>query len=216
MTTPFLDSVHALIEEKSLLKHPFYALWTKGQLTMDHMKIYALEYFHLAKAVPEVVAEILARVPDEEVEMRRHVAQNMQEETEHVELWRRFAHSMDITDAELDAYVPTQTVQDAVTKLKDLAKKSLSDGIIAMYAFESDLPKIAATKKEGLIAFYGLTSEDAQCYFDAHLLEEEHLKVWRAMIVDENTAMSSAMESLVAQNRVLDGVCEKAGIMMAC
>jgi pyrroloquinoline quinone (PQQ) biosynthesis protein C len=84
-----------------------------------------------------------------------------------------------------------------------------------MYSMEAELPKIAKTKKEGLCAWYNLSSEDAQIYFDEHLKEEEHLKVWRSAAVDAARSQTIAKKSLQAQNKVLDGVCELCGIM-AC
>ncbi len=211
-----LSHLDALIAEKSLLKHPFYVKWSKGELTRDHMKVYAKEYFHLAKSVPGVVSRIMDRVPADNAAMKSHIEKNMQEEQEHVELWKRFAKSLGITDAELEAYEPTETVRNAVADLEKLAEQSYEDGVAAMYAFECELPKIAETKKDGLSAFYGLTSEDAHIYFDEHLGEEEHLKVWRNVAMDGERATLTASRSLDAQNRVLDGVCEAAGICTTC
>jgi pyrroloquinoline quinone (PQQ) biosynthesis protein C len=84
-----------------------------------------------------------------------------------------------------------------------------------MYALEAELPKIAATKKEGLSAWYNLKSEDAHIYFDEHLKEEKHLEVWRKMKVSAGIATPSANVSLDAQHKVLDAVCDLAGIACA-
>ena len=103
----------------------------------------------------------------------------------------------------------------ACRDLEALAEKSLEDGMVGVYAFECELPTIAATKKQGLTDFYGLTSEDAHVYFDEHLLEEKHLQVWRSFSVSD-AAVASAEASLVAQNKVLDGVCESCVIPLHC
>lgn len=216
MVTQSLSHLDALISEKSLLKHPFYVKWTKGELTMDDMKIYAKEYYHLAKNVPEIVTCVLERIPAHLDTLRHSMEKNLQEEREHVALWERFALSMGITIDELRAYEPSETVRKAAADLVALAEESFEAGVAGMYAFEAELPKIAQTKKEGLIAFYNLTSADAHVYFDEHLNEEEHLKVWREIPMSEAIARSAAEASLSAQNRVLDGVCEKCGITMSC
>lgn len=211
-----LSHLDSLIAEKSLLKHPFYVKWSKGELTQDDMKIYAKEYFHLAKNVPGIVGRIKERVPAGNTVMAAHIEKNMIEEQEHVDLWKRFAKSLGIESAELEAYEPTVTVKTAVADLEKLATLSYEDGVVAMYAFECELPKIAETKKDGLCKFYDLTSEDAHIYFDEHLGEEEHLKVWRNVAVDDEQAKHTASLSLDAQNKVLDGVCEACGIDMMC
>jgi pyrroloquinoline-quinone synthase len=209
-----LSSFDSLIASKSLLKHPFYVRWTKGELTMDDMKVYAREYYALVSAVPSVVSIVLKKAKTERSEIVAFIQHNLEEEVEHVELWERFASSMGITKAELQGYQPSAKMQEAIQNMKDAVSVSLDAGISAVYAFERELPEIAKTKKEGLIAFYGLTSEDAHVYFDEHLHEEEHLKVWRsaAKSADEGAVVAS----MVAQNKALDAVCEVAGIPCDC
>lgn len=213
MTTA-LSSFDSLIASRSLLKHPFYVKWSKGELTLDDLRIYAKEYFHLVERIPGVVARVAERVAD--AELKGQILQNMVEEQEHVELWKRFAKSLGLSGDELTAHVPSQKVQDAVTMLEQTAESGMDEGITAMYALEAELPAIAQTKKDGLCSFYGLDSEDAQIYFDAHLHEEEHLKVWRSFSVNAARAETAATTSLNAQNQVLDAVCEACGISMVC
>ncbi|MEQ1849462.1 MAG: iron-containing redox enzyme family protein [Candidatus Peribacteraceae bacterium] len=209
-----LASFDSLIASKSLLKHPFYVRWTKGELSIDDMKVYAREYYALVSAVPEVVAIVLEKAKVERPEIASFIEKNLHEEQEHVALWERFASSMGITKKELVAYVPSNKMQSAIQDMKDAVSVSLDAGISAVYAFERELPEIAKTKKEGLIAFYGLTSEDAHVYFDEHLNEEEHLKVWRDAA--KNADKSAVMASMTAQNKALDAVCEVAGIPCSC
>ncbi len=210
-TLSFLDP---LIASQSLLIHPFYQKWSRGELTLDDLRMYAKEYFHLVQRIPGIVARVHERV--REPALKAKTAQNIAEEQEHVELWKRFAGSLGINAEELAAHVPCRTVFDAVAKLETLAEGSAEEGIVAMYALECELPKIAATKKQGLRDFYGLTSDDAHIYFDEHLKEEKHLEVWRSFVIDGDTAEATASASLAAQNKVLDGVCEECGIAMTC
>lgn len=210
MTLAFLDD---LIASRSLLKHPFYVRWSAGELTRDDLKIYAKEYYHLVQRVPGIVSRVKERAP---VQMQSRIGENVREETEHIALWERFASSLGISKEELDEYHPCSRVVAAVRLLEELAETSFEDGVVAMYALERELPAIAQTKKDGLMKFYGLSSEDAQAYFDEHLGEEKHLDVWRHVFVPEEQAISSALDSLHAQNSVLDGVCIEAGIALHC
>ncbi len=50
------------VEKKSLLKHPFYKMWSNGELSLDHLQGYSLEYFQLVKVVPEMVNNIKLNV----------------------------------------------------------------------------------------------------------------------------------------------------------
>ena len=209
-----LSALDDLIASRSLLKHPFYVAWSKGELTLNDLRVYAKEYFHLVERIPGIVARVRARVRDRDLQSR--IDENIREETEHVEFWKRFAKSLGISQQELTAHVPSATVVDAVRSLEELAERGMEEGIVGMYAMEAELPKIAATKKEGLCAFYGLTSDDAHVYFDEHLHEEKHLQVWRAFDVDEKRARAAAATSLTAQNQVLDAVCNACGISTVC
>ncbi len=194
------------ITSKGLLTHEFYAKkWNMGELTQEELAKYAKEYFHLVKAVPGIVA----RVRDRAMERGKR-------ETEHVELWKRFAKSLGVTEVALEAYKPHELTKEAVSDLETLVDGSLEDGVTAMYAMELTLPAIAKSKKEGLCKFYGLESPDAHVYFDEHLKEEEHFAVWRKMEVDPVRAMKIAKLSLRAQHKVLDGVCEVCGFCISC
>ena len=39
------DEVDRLIEERSLLKHPFYQGWQRGDLSLDTLRSYAAQYY---------------------------------------------------------------------------------------------------------------------------------------------------------------------------
>ena len=209
-----LSSFDGLIASKSLLKHPFYVAWSKGELSLGDLQVYAKEYFHLVERIPGIVARVSVRITDQA--LRERVRENMREEVEHVDLWKRFAKSLGISEGELLDHQASEKVQAAVRSMETLAEQGMEQGIVGMYAMEAELPAIAVTKKDGLCKFYGLDSQDAQIYFDEHIKEEKHLAVWRAFEVDQNSAIAAATTSLTAQNQVLDAVCEKCGISMVC
>ncbi len=213
--TPY-SLIEQAVQANTLLNHPFYLRWSKGELTMNELKVYAKEYFALAAAIPGIVQMILDHLPAGQAHMKSFIEGNMAEEQEHAELWRRFTYSLGVTKEELDSYEPSVTTKGAIQSLLDAAAKSFEDGVITMYAFECELAKIAQTKKEGLIAFYNLTSHDAHVYFDEHIKEEEHLKVWRQIPVSSDNISAKASVSIDAQHKVLDAVCDACGISMVC
>ena len=53
-----VKEVNREIEQRSLLKHPFYKAWTEGRLTTSHLKGYSKEYFQLVKSIPQFVKNI--------------------------------------------------------------------------------------------------------------------------------------------------------------
>ena len=217
--TMYLTAFDHLIQSKSLLTHWYYEQkWNNGELTLDDLKIYAKEYYHLVKRIPGVVSRVRDRALErgEVGEFLSHVNENIEEETEHIALWKRFAKSVGVTEQEIESYEPTEKTKKAVAMLEELADSSLEDGVAMMYAVELDLPAIAKTKKDGLCKHYGLTSDDAHVYFDAHLNEEEHFVVWQGVAVDKEKALAAVEKSLAAQHLLLDGVCEASGFEKDC
>ena len=88
-----------------------------------------------------------------------------------------------------------------------------------MYAIESAQPAIAETKREGLVAHYGVEpGSDATVYFDLHAtLDVEHAAQERALIeprldgADEQALLAEAETMLRANWELLDGVERAAG-----
>lgn len=216
--TPSLIALDDFIRSNGLLTHYFYEQkWNNGELTKEELALYAKEYFHLAKRVPKIVSNVRDRaIARGETTLVKEIEENIVEETEHIELWKRFSQSVGVSEADLESYVPHHLTQEAVNELEALSEGSFEDGVTAMYAMELTLPEISQTKKEGLSKHYGLTSQDAHVYFDEHLNEEEHFSVWRKVAVDPARAKVVTEASLKAQHKVLDGVCEVCGFCVTC
>ena len=57
-----IKRIDEMIEERSLLKHPFYEMWSDGKLTLESLTGYSKEYFQLVKAVPGFINPIIEMV----------------------------------------------------------------------------------------------------------------------------------------------------------
>lgn len=218
MMTKSLQQLDEFIRSNGLLTHYFYEQkWNNGELTKDELALYAKEYFHLAKRVPVIVSNVRDRaIARGDSSLLAEIEKNIEEETAHIDLWKRFSSTLGVSEEDLENHVPHALTQEAVNELEELSKGSFEDGVTAMYAMELTLPEISQTKKEGLSKHYNLTSEDAHVYFDEHLNEEEHFSVWRKVEVDPTRAKTITQASLKAQHKVLDGVCEMCGFCVTC
>ena len=54
------------VEARAMLKHPFYRAWTEGRLSLDVLRAYARQYFHLVEAFPRAVSAVHSFCPDRE------------------------------------------------------------------------------------------------------------------------------------------------------
>ena len=201
------------VDKRSLLKHPFYKMWSNGELNINHLQGYSLEYFHLVKAVPELVNNIMLKMG--ESKLRITVEESQKEELSHIEPWMKFATSLGVKKKELLNHVCDENTNKALSSLVELTKKPLNEAVCAMYAYELDLPNISRSKIEGLNKFYNLSSSDSTNYFEIHQeADVRHAAIWRNMIrkIPNNeyeSCVDSAVKSLDAQNLLLDAVYEK-------
>jgi pyrroloquinoline-quinone synthase len=210
MKNPLIERIDYEIEKRSLLKHRFYQMWSEGKLTFNHLQGYSKEYFQLVKVVPKFVENILNMVIDPS--LKRDVNQNLKEEYEHIEPWIKFSAAMGVQRNELTTYKGQNETNMAVYTLTQLTELSLEEAVAAMYAYEKELPKISRSKIDGLNKFYGVKSNDATKYFEIHEeVDLRHSEVWKNILQTipedkQKHAFNSAINSLEAQNKLLDSV----------
>ncbi|HEU0072617.1 MAG TPA: iron-containing redox enzyme family protein, partial [Dehalococcoidia bacterium] len=114
--TDFAETLDEIIEERSLLKHPFYQAWNAGTLPLDSLREYAKQYFHFEAAFPTFLSAIHARM--EPGAARQAVLENLWDEEHgpenHLALWLRFCESLGIDEAEVRASEPNAETSELV------------------------------------------------------------------------------------------------------
>jgi pyrroloquinoline-quinone synthase len=186
----------------NLLQHPFYQAWSKGELTREDLREYAAEYWHHVSAFPTYLSALHSRLPDGE--MRREVLRNLAEEEgvdgatarPHSDLWMDFAAGMGATRDEVVGRVVEPEMTALMATFRELMQEEkASSAMAALYAYESKVPAIAATKAEGLAEHYG-TEGAAARYFTLHQTADvAHASVWRELIDKELAAWPDAEEA---------------------
>ena len=205
-----IQKLDRIIEERSLLKHPFYQSWSDGKLTREALVGYSKEYYQLVKAVPIFMTQLLDYSPKS---MYDELDFNQQEEFSHINLWQRFASGLGVSSNELTNYEGLYKTNHAISGLHSLMSSFLS-GSAAMYALEKEIPKISEIKLQGLAEFYGLTSENVTKYFKEHMEADiRHTTSWKrlidSVISDEHEAICAAESSVTCQNLLLDSCYEE-------
>ena len=222
-----VKEVNREIEQRSLLKHPFYKAWTEGRLTTSHLKGYSKEYFQLVKSIPQFVQNIYNNKAIDDTRQEYYysnyldsIKQIQQEENDHVSMWINFAVELGVDRKELLEYRGTDDVNQAIRNLNKLSCSSIIHGASMMYSLEKEIPKISTTKLEGLEKYYGINNLNAINYFKIHQkVDIEHTKVWHDILTDHNInntrieearneIIKSGILSLESQNLILDSVCE--------
>ncbi len=204
-----IKRIDEMIEERSLLKHQFYQMWSDGKLSLDSLKGYSKEYFQLVKAVPSFMSPLIEQAPDS---LKSELTSNQEEEIQHIKPWMRFASSLGVDEKELENYEGLPKTIQAVSQLSSLMN-SFEGGSCAMYAFEKEIPKISEVKLEGLAEFYGISSEQATEYFKLHTEADiRHAASWQKALEQssskEKNLLEIAEKSISAQNMLLDSCYE--------
>ena len=205
-----IQKVDRIIEERSLLKHPFYQSWSDGKLTREALMGYSKEYYQLVKAVPIFMTQLMDHVPSH---LYDELDFHQQEEFSHIGMWERFASGLGVSRNDLLDYDGLDKTNHAISGMHHLMG-SLESGAAAMYAFEKEIPKISQIKLEGLAEFYGLTNEDVTKYFKEHTEADiRHAASWKKLIksiaTEEHEVISAAESSVTCQNLLLDSCYEE-------
>lgn len=215
--TEFERNLLEAIMEYSMLKHPFYVAWTEGKLSQPVLAEYAKQYYAHVRAFPTYVSAVHSHCDD--LQVRQELLENLIEEERgeenHPELWMRFAEGLGVTREEVRDAKLLRTTTDSVVRLKALtASEDYRDGLAALYAYESQIPDVAKTKREGLKQFYGIENERAVSFFRVHegidVLHqqiEKNILSEKCRTSDEQArAVEVARESAKALWGFLDGV----------
>lgn len=215
------EQLQSIVEQKHLLKHPFYVAWTEGKLTREHLKHYAIQYFQNVLAFPTYVSAVHFNTPHfgTSIAVRQEILENLIEEERgtqnHPELWRRFAKSLGATDAELTETEALPTTRNLVSTFRNVCLNSpFYAGLAALYAYESQIPAVAATKIDGLKRFYGMTDASEYRFFTVHQSADEYHSETELKLIEEHAdtaekqaeALEAATQAADALWQFLDGV----------
>ena len=211
------NRIDAAVAERSMLSHPFYQAWSRGDLSQDTLRTYARQYFHHVDAFPRAVSAVHAACPDRDG--RRMLAENLAEEeglgegrTPHAELWMDFAVGLGASHEAVFAETPTPETIALIETFRRLSRSSYASGLGALYAYESQLPAVSTTKIDGLQRFYGVCDEPTQRFFRVHEKADiEHAAVCRDLLDrlpldQQEEALSAAAELADALRGFLSGV----------
>ena len=212
----FFTELDRVIHRYDLLSHPFYQAWAEGKLTREDLREYGENYFHQVRAFPSYLEAFAARALDPE--LRRVVVMNREDELgggdapAHDQLWQDFVEGMGGDRQGHGRPVPE--IERLTEWFEGLASQGAAEEALAgFYAYESQVPRVAAEKERGLREHYH--ADDKACrYFNLHRTADlYHSRMWKEqlgrLIADAaaaERALGAAEKTAQALWQALDGI----------
>ncbi len=172
---PSLESrINAVLDTRSLLKHPFYQEWTAGTLAIGQLREYARQYYHFEAAFPRFLSAIHART--ESPRIRQLLLENLWDEEHgernHPALWLEFAAALGLSAKEVMTSRPNPETAALIAHFDDASKHApLAEALATLFAYEGQVPGIAWQKIKGLSDHYSFKPHQFE-FFSVHLVTD--------------------------------------------
>ena len=181
-----LDRLDEMIDERHLLKHPFYTKWAEGTLPVEALQEYARQYYAFESAMPRFLSALHARTESREI--RQHILDNLWDEEHgkdnHAELWLRFAEGIGVDRDDVQSATRNEAT-DALVKMYEGVTRDepVAAGVAALYAYERQVPQVADSKIDGLARHYDVADSRSIAFFKVHgVMDIEHSGAEREML----------------------------------
>lgn len=217
----FIRELDQRIAQHDLLCHPFYQAWSQGKLTHSDLREYASEYYHHVASFPQYLSAFHSHLEDGP--LRKAVAENCADEEgigspdgrSHAELWMDFAAGFGADDTSVRGRQPLAEVVGLQKYFRTVAAEgSAAEALASFYAYESQVPRVAAEKARGLKEMYGAGADTCR-YFTLHTTADvRHSQVWKERLAAElskdpaaaDRALNAAEAAAKALWTALDGI----------
>jgi len=202
-----LNKLKNLIQEKSILKHPFYKAWSAGLLSREDLRRYTCQYYHHVRAFPTYVAGIIANT--DSPRLRSVLFENLKDEEghppTHLDLWVDFGRSLGLTRGEMESSEIYPETRHFVDTFKHVTRNcSASVGASALYAYESQIPAVAAEKIKGL-GKYNYGPDLDTTFFAVHEEADVRHTAGLEQLISSASQPNEADKTHIAVHQVLNG-----------
>ncbi len=181
-----LNRIDEMIDERHLLKHPFYTKWSEGTLPKEALQEYARQYYAFESSFPRFISAIHTRT--ESASARQQLLDNLWDEehgeVNHAELWLRFAEGIGVDRDDVTSADRNAATQALVDLYADMSKSApVPAAVAALYAYERQVPATSESKIEGLAKHYDVDDKRTTSFFAVHsTLDIEHSGAERQML----------------------------------
>ena len=197
--------IKAVLDEKSMLKHPFYTEWTTGELPIAKLQEYARQYYHFEAAFPRFLSSIHCRT--ESPAIRQLLLDNLWDEEHgernHPALWLEFAAALGVSADDVKSAALRPETKALIEHFNATSKDApLAEALGTLFAYEGQVPSIAWQKIKGLTEHYKFEPKQFE-FFSVHLVAD----IAHAGAEMESIAMACEDEDAVV--RAVETSCDR-------
>lgn len=207
----YLHEIDNDIATRHLLKHPFYLAWTRGELSREALADYVRQYYHHVAAFPTYLSAIHANCDDQST--RKEVLRNLIDEEagspNHPELWLNFAEGLGVSAREAQKAQKWPETKNLIDTFRSVCRDgSTAEGLVALYAYESQIPAICESKIDGLKKYYGFADPKHYQYFSVHIEADREHSAAERKLLGRHVGNQNFESVRASVNRVLDALWE--------
>src|SRR5436190_10350085 len=221
------DTLHVLdhfIRKRSILQHPFYRAWQRGELSRQQLATYSRAYYPHVAAFPKYLENAIQCAVDPAIKstLEDNLHDELTKPEPHPDLWLDFAAGTGQNREKVKSAPAVSGVAQAISIFNRLTTHDIASGLTALYAYESQQPEVAAEKLRGLRESYAMHDSAALNYFKIHATADiEHRAGERSAIcrcLERGTSpaliMHAANQALSAYWNLLDSVFDEADVQL--
>lgn len=187
-----LDQIDALLANTDPSQQDILVAMREGRLTRDQLRGLASQYFHLIDSLPRFVTMVHS-VTTKHPEIRRallNIAVAMELRPPSIsDLWLQTCAALGLFSDTVREAEPTTSTSVCLSDFEYLCQAGSAQGIAALYAWMSRLPRVCRIEQAALREHYDLADGPGVQFFDiVGLQAESHAK-----------ALRSALEQLLRQ-----------------
>jgi pyrroloquinoline-quinone synthase len=166
--------IKAILEEKPMLKHPFYVEWAQGTLPMAKLLQFARQFYPFEVAFPRFLSAIHTRT--ESPLIRQLLLDNLWDEEHgernHPALWLEFAAALGLRADDVRIAELRPETKTLVEHFQKAAREApLADALGTLFAFEGQVPAMSWQVIKGLTEHYGFEPRQFE-FFSVHLVAD--------------------------------------------
>lgn len=211
MPTRIATHVKRVVEERSILNHPFYRDLVNGHLPASHLRLYAAQYWYQVEAFSEYATTLVSRLPGNPKELLfRALAEELEEATS--ELWLDFAEGVGVPRFR----VTREPLEETAAIIGFFENTTRNDPVAvalgAIYGHEAQMDAVAGKVADALVERYEV-AENQVAYFRRRSEGRSQTERFLRALIDiasgpegEDQAVRGVAAGSVATWRLLDAI----------